>query len=101
LVGGLIRRFAGENLTINGRDLPSSHWQEVSTLRIYFPLPGAKKPASVRWPAIGWTIRIPAEWKSEIRDRLAQSGVTRDHMYPDFDGCRRLGIHVARNAIAY
>jgi hypothetical protein len=99
LVGGLANRFAGENMTVMGEPQPVRRWPEVSTLKIYFPLPGAKKRTSARWPAVGWTVRIPAEWKSEIRERLRDEGITTDHMYPDYDGSRRLGAFIATRAL--
>jgi hypothetical protein len=98
LVGGMIKRYRGENLTVGGRLLPAETWPELSTLRVFFPMKRATKPTSARWPAIGWTVRIPAEWKDEVRSLLAARRYTRDHMYPDYDGCRRLGAFVAARA---
>lgn len=86
-------------MTIRGVHQPVAVWPEITNLRIYFPLLGAKKATSQKWPAVGWTIRVPAEWKSDLREMLAEKDYTRDHMYPDFDGCRRLGAHVARSAV--
>jgi hypothetical protein len=99
LVGGLIKRYGGENLSIGGVVQPVAVWPEISTLRIFFPLRGAKRPTADRWPAVGWTVRIPADWKSELRSRLADRDYTRDHVYPDYDGCRRLGSYVAAEAV--
>jgi hypothetical protein len=97
LVGGLPKRQAGDSMMINGVDQPIARWADITTLRIYFPGRGAKKHTSARWPAVGWTVRIPADWKAPIRIRLAKRGFDVDHMYPDFDGCRRLGERVARH----
>jgi len=100
LVGGLIRRLAGDGISVGGKNLSATDLRHLTTLRILFPLPGAKKHAGTKWPALGWTVRIPAEWKPEIRDRLASDGVTDDHLFPDFDGSRRLARFVAVNAEA-
>jgi hypothetical protein len=98
LVGGLARRFGGDNLTIGGRVQPATVWPQVSTLRVFFPMPDARKSTSTRWPAIGWTVRVPARWKDQLREQLKEKHYTRDYMYPDFDGCRRLGSWIAREA---
>ena len=76
LVGGLIRRYGGENLTVGDEFLPAGRWQQITTLRVYFPLPGAKKQTSTRWPAVGWSIRIPAAWKPGLRRALASEAST-------------------------
>jgi hypothetical protein len=78
--------------------LPARDWPDLSTLRIFFPQAGAKKPAGSRWPAVSWTLRIPEGLKPELRDLLAERDYTNEHMYPDFDGSRRLGSYVARDA---
>lgn len=95
LVGGLIKRYAGENISVGGRLQPAEKWPDLTTLRIFFPLPGTKKPTAARWAAVGWNIRVPAEWKAELRRLLAQRDLTADYMYPDYDGCRRLGRRIA------
>ncbi|MDO8362772.1 MAG: FRG domain-containing protein [Actinomycetota bacterium] len=98
LVGGMIRRLAGDGLSLDGQNLSAEELRHITTLRIMFPLKGAKKPAGSKWPAVGWTIRVPAEWKAELRVRLGASGVTTDHLFPDYDGCRRLAAYVAIQA---
>jgi hypothetical protein len=95
LVGGLIHRFRGENIMIGGRIQSAEVLPELTTLKVFFPLPGANKPTSDRWPAVGWTIRIPGEWKPKLRVMLAAREHDQDHMYPDFDGSRRLGDYIA------
>jgi len=37
LVGGLIKRYAGKNLTINGVVQPVQHWPDITTLRVCLP----------------------------------------------------------------
>ena len=98
LVGGLTKRYAGENWPCEGTMLPAREWPDVSTLRVFFPQAGAKKSAGARWPAIASTLRIPSKFKPELRRVLAGRHYTSEHMYPDFDGSRRLGTFVARNA---
>lgn len=99
LVGGLSKRYAGENWPLAGEPLPAAEWPDITTLRIFFPQPGARKRASVRWPAVGWTLRIPGELKPAFRKELVKREYTRNHMYPDFDGSRRLGLFVATHQI--
>lgn len=49
------------------------------------------------WPATGWTVRVPAAWKAELRKRLATgepSPCDSDAMYPPIDESVRLLSHV-------
>jgi len=78
--------------------LPARDWADVSTLRVFFPQSGAKKAAGARWPAVGWTLKIPEALKPALRDLLATRKYTNAHMYPDFDGSRRLGAYIARQS---
>lgn len=98
LVGGLARRYAGENWPVEGTMLPAADWPDITTLRIFFPQAGANKRAGARWPAVAWTLRIPGHLKPELRALLAARNYSSEHMYPDFDGSRRLGAFVARDA---
>ena len=98
LVGGLTRRYEGENWPVGGRMLPAAQWPDISALRIFLPQAGAKKRAGARWPAVAWTIRISGSLKPELREVLRKRHYTADHMYPDFDGSRRLGSFIARQS---
>lgn len=98
LVGGLTKRYAGENWPVSGKMLPAADWPDITTLRLFFQQIGARKPAGSRWPAVAWTLRIPSNLKPEIRDFLAIRNYTAEHMYPDYDGARRLGEYVALHA---
>jgi hypothetical protein len=96
LVGGLTKRYEGENWPVKQAMLPARDWPDITSLRIFFPQAGAKKPTGARWPAVAWTLRIPRALKSELRELLAKRDYTSEHMYPDFDGSRRLGAYIAR-----
>lgn len=98
LVGGLIRRLAGDGISVGGRNLSADELRHITTLRIMFPLRGARKHAGSKWPALGWTVRVPGTWKAELRQKLAASGITNDSLFPDIDGCRRLARFVALHA---
>jgi hypothetical protein len=98
LVGGLTKRYSGENWPLGGSMLRAQAWPDITSLRVFFPQAGAKKRAGSRWPAVGWTLRIPAALKPQLRELLADRDYTADHMYPDYDGSRRLGVYLARNS---
>lgn len=96
LVGGLMRRYSGETLRCNSDEVAAEAWSGLSTLKIFFPQRKATRSAAQRWPAVGWSLRIRADWKPALREALAVEGLTSDHIYPDFEGCRRLGQVTAR-----
>lgn len=98
LVGGLTKRYGGESWPCKGEPLPSKEWPNISTLKIFFPQAGARKSAGTAWPAVAWTLKIKSELKPELRQLLAAHDYTHEHMYPDFDGSRRLGDYIARGS---
>ena len=95
-VGGLTRRGDGETWKVGGSKIAASDWPDITTFRILFPQSGATKAAGPRWPAVAWSLRVPASLKGEVREMLAEHYYTADHMYPDYGGSRRLGTYVAQ-----
>lgn len=95
VVGGCNRSYPNRNLSWNRRYLSSDELLQVSSLSIGFPkdLRSQKKRA---WPAVAWTVKIPAPGKPRIRSLLAQAGVDRDSLYPDYAGFSQLAILSAR-----
>lgn len=85
LIGGLIRASADRNIHFQGHNnfLDREELPQITTLSVAF-LKGPTKLATTPWHAIGWSIRIPAAWKPELRERLASIDITRDSMYPPF-----------------
>ena len=82
LVGGIQRAYANLNMWFD-QQLRVVERQAISMLSIDFPKVPRARMSTTHWPALGWTIRIPAEWKMEIRTRLNDLGITHDSMYPD------------------
>ncbi|MCX4564685.1 FRG domain-containing protein [Streptomyces phaeochromogenes] len=100
LVGGLIASYPGmEMLRPGGRNLPAAERTSVTTLSISFPLRSTQ--LSKNWPATGWTVRIPAGWKRDLRSLLAEADppITTDSMYPPVSEVRRLATRMAEQAI--
>ena len=102
LVGGLNRRLSGRFMWVGGRLIPASEYPEVTSLGINFVK--QRRPMSRRnanWPATGWTIRIPAGWKPDLRDRLARlaDSIREDTMYPPVTEVKRLALSVARRTL--
>jgi hypothetical protein len=56
-----------------------------------------KRPPGVRRRAVGWTLLIPAEWKRELRSRLAGVGISRDTLYPPVTEIGRLAKYLVKN----
>jgi hypothetical protein len=102
LVGGLNRRLAGRFMWIGNRAIGPEDYPEVTSLGINFI--EQRRPVERRsknWPATGWTIKINAAWKPDLRERLAQLGdsIRADTMYPPVTEVKRLALSVARRAL--
>lgn len=89
LVGGLHRTYMGLNMW-HDKQLRASERQQISMFLINFPKINLNqfesrkiKHSIERWPAIAWTIRIPAAWKATLRELLANEGISYESMYPD------------------
>lgn len=103
LVGGLHRYYSG--LTLSGLD--SDDRPDVTNFAINFAANTGPNAINSNWSASGWTVRIPAQWKSELRQRLAQLNeymdrpiekIAFDWMYPPVTEITRLATHVAKKA---
>lgn len=82
LVGGIQRAYETLNMWYD-RQLRVVERQAISMLSINFPKIPQREMTDTGWPALGWTIRIPAERKLELRNRLSRIGISHDSMYPD------------------
>lgn len=82
LVGGIQRAYADLNMWYD-KQLRVVERQAVSMLPILFPKVPQRDMPATSWPALGWTLRIPAGWKMDLRDRLHSVGISHDSMYPD------------------
>lgn len=102
LVGGLNRRLSGRHMWVGGQRVPASDYPEITSLGINF-VHQRRKPENRNnnWPATGWTLRIPADWKPDLRIRLASlpQSIRADTMYPPLTEVRRLALSVARRAL--
>lgn len=99
LVGGIRRRYAGMVITIGNNDVPGGEYPGICVLNLFPPRPGARRPVAMRSGGAIWSLRVPSEWKPAIRSRLAEHGMTKDHMYPPYDESRRLGVAAAKALI--
>ncbi|HML51890.1 MAG TPA: FRG domain-containing protein [Propionicimonas sp.] len=95
VVGGCNRAYPSRNLSWNRRYLSSDELLQVSSLSIGFPK-DLRSQKTRAWPAVAWTVKIPASAKPRIRSLLAQAGVDRDSLYPDYAGFSQLAILSAR-----
>lgn len=77
LVGGLNRTYSGRRY----RGVPADQFPDVSNLGINFLKSQTSAPSN-NWSASGWTVRVRAEWKRPLLDRLEAEGITPDSMYP-------------------
>lgn len=84
LVGGLNRRYSGDRWAYDDQDLSAREIQDISTLRVNFLKATTGKP-NESYGATAWTVRVKAEWKTELRQRLAtiDPPITYDSMYRD------------------
>ncbi|MEU5886841.1 FRG domain-containing protein [Streptomyces sp. NPDC047461] len=100
LLGGLIASYPKMAMNRpNGKTLPAGERANVTTLSIDFPLRATQ--LSKNWPASGWTIRIPAGWKRDLRGLLSEAvpPITTDSMYPPVSEVRRLAVRMAEHAL--
>ncbi|MCC6496988.1 MAG: FRG domain-containing protein [Propionibacteriaceae bacterium] len=100
VVGGQIQAYPGMVVKLNGSRIAVEEWQDITTLSVHFQTRSTRSgDRNTSWPATGWTVRIPKEWKPELRKRLAQWGATpcnRDSMYPPIDESVRLLLRVIK-----
>ena len=102
LVGGLHRAYRGLNMPgVDKDDRP-----KISNLAIHFNPPFSDGKVSQNWRATGWSVRIYAEWKSELRSKLAGlqethgiENISENSMYPPIGQIGRLGKHVAETGM--
>lgn len=102
LVGGVHRAYGGFNMA----GISSIQRPDITCLAINFrPSPGPNSVAQA-WAASGWSVRIHAEWKSELRRRLGSlekdyemENITVDSMYPPIAHIERLGKFVAKQGV--
>lgn len=99
LVGGLNRRYGGRTMSLHSRLIPADLYSEVTSAGINFRTRVSK--GNNRWPAHGWTVRVKAEWKAELRGKLAslQDRITRDSMYPPVGEVKRLATYAAKSVL--
>lgn len=97
LVGGLNRRYKGDRWAYAGHEPTAADLMEISTLRVNFLKVRTGKP-NASYAASGWTIRIEAAWKSDLRKRLQDIDppITFDSMYPPVTELRRLAAREIR-----
>jgi hypothetical protein len=103
LVGGLNRRQPGRMMWIRRpRNIAAEDYPEITSLGINFlrqrrPLSGR----NARWPATGWTVRIEAVWKPDLRERLRNlsESIRPDTMYPPVTEVKRLALVIARQEL--
>ncbi len=99
LVGGVHRAHAGLNMpSVSNTERP-----DISSVAVNFSRHTEGKKLSQSWKASGWSVRIHAAWKPELRKRLASpvrvsdgSTINADSMYPPIAQIERLGRYVAR-----
>lgn len=93
LVGGLQRAYSGLTLQHDGEALTAAELQAVSMLTIGFL---KRVPQQTQWPALGWTIRIPASEKPRLRELLSSRGISHETMYPDLSSAAWQSFEAAR-----
>ncbi|CAN5284534.1 hypothetical protein BH11ACT5_BH11ACT5_10130 [soil metagenome] len=99
LVGGVQRAYANLNIW-HEHQLRVAERQKISMFCIgFFGMPQSSMPGSA-WPALGWTIRVPAGWKSELRTRLKALNITHESMYPDLTSIEWRSQRAAREMLA-
>lgn len=104
LVGGVMTGGAGRYQPISETDVtsPKEDLQRVASIAIHFSrgTGAGMNKAHGSWPAYGWTVRVPKEWKAELRRRLANidEPITPDSIYPPIDESRRLLVNALKSA---
>lgn len=102
LVGGVHSAYGGLNMPgISAEQRP-----DISSLAINFKPNTGPRALSQSWGASGWSVRVHASWKPELRSRLSSlkdehgiEDITFDAMYPPVDEIERLGKHVAKQGV--
>jgi hypothetical protein len=94
LVGGLQRAYREWTVTHEGVALNAEELQALSTLTIGFL---KRNTPTSNWPALGWTIRIPAADKPRLRELLGSVGISHETMYPDLASTAWQSYEAARN----
>ncbi len=88
----------------NGKttNIDVSSMRAISTLLICFPKNNAVPKNPNKWSSFGWSLTIPAEWKSQLRNRLLlhDPSIFVDSIYPPIGELKRLISHVVVSAIA-
>lgn len=97
LVGGLNRRYSGDQWVYDDQDPTAREIQDISTLRVNFLKATTGRP-NESYGATAWTVRVKADWKSELRQRLASIDppITFDSMYPPITELKRLAAREIR-----
>jgi hypothetical protein len=99
LVGGVQRAYADLNIWFEDKQLRVVERQKISMLCMAFPK-GSFRTSGTGWPAIGWTVRIPRAWKSELRTRLAADfNIDRNSTYPDLGNIQWHAEIAARDSL--
>ena len=80
-----------------------SEHREVSSFLIGFKadaknFDSLKKSKMHKWTAIGYSIRIPAEFKPKLLEILRQEGIYHDSIYPPLLEITRLSKYLAEKA---
>lgn len=78
--------------------------RQVTSLSVKF---AAKKPRisdlqkapNNKWTAIGYSVRVPKEFKSQLLELLEKEGIRKDSMYPPLSETRRLFEHVVDESL--
>lgn len=96
LVGGLNCAYGGRGM----EGVDSQDFADVTTLGINFKQPMTTQ-SNQAWPATGWTITIPAEWKPSLRRLLAgqPESIRWDTMYPPVGEVSRLAKFAATRKV--
>ena len=99
LVGGVQRAYANLNIW-HTKQLRVVERQKISMLCIGFLSASPGSSPDTKWPALGWTVRIPAKWKPELRARLAMINISHESMYPDLGSIEWRSQRAARDALS-
>ncbi|UPW15028.1 FRG domain-containing protein [Gordonia amicalis] len=110
LVGGVHRHYSGLRMAYpqgyRVEDVTNVERPDISSLAINFAPGTGNERLSQAWRASGWTVRIHAAWKAELRDRLSKlktdcgiEDITFDSIYPPVVEIERLGKHVAKQGV--
>ncbi|QKS17892.1 FRG domain-containing protein [Curtobacterium sp. Csp2] len=100
LAGGLFRSYPGLGFPTEGEPVPVDMRSDVSNLALKF-LTQRQERTGHGWGGAAWVIRIPAEWKRGLLQRLREElQISEDTIYPAFTETARLAKHVVKHAVA-